>query len=105
MAQRVISAGIDVSKDWFDVALWPTREGARFARDDAGMAALAAWLSDHAVMRIGVEVAAGSERMVIEQLTEVGFEICRFNALQVRRSAQATGRLAKNDTAWPASPV
>ena len=30
MAQMVVYADIDVSKHWLDVALWPTRERARF---------------------------------------------------------------------------
>lgn len=98
MAPMVVYAGIDVSKRWLDVALWPTRERARFDRDATGMAALAAWLAARAVTRVGLEASGGYERMVLDTLAAAGFEVCRFNALQVRRFAQATGRLAKNDT-------
>jgi transposase len=38
MAQRVVNAGIDVSKQWLDVALWPTRE---IIRDGEGLRELA----------------------------------------------------------------
>jgi transposase len=40
-----MSVGIDISKDWLDVGCYPGASGARrFANDDAGHAALIAWL-------------------------------------------------------------
>jgi Transposase len=97
MAQKVVNAGIDVSKICLDVALWPTRLRLHVAYDEAGLAALAAWLTAHAVQRVGLEASGGYERHAIEALEAAGFEVARLNPLYVRPFAQAKGRLAKND--------
>lgn len=97
MAQMVVTAGIDVSKPYLDVALYPKRETLRVTRDAAGLAELAGWLSEHQVHRVGLEASGGYERMVIDRLQAAGFEVIRLNPLFVRRFAQAKGRLAKND--------
>jgi len=97
MAQMVTTAGIDVSKLWLDVAVWPTREEIRVSRDAAGLAVLIGWLSEHGVMRVGLEASGGYEREAIDTLQAAGFEVALLNALRVRRFAEAKGRLAKND--------
>ena len=97
MAQMVKTAGADVSKLWLDVSVWPTREEIRVSRDATGLAMLIAWLSEHAVRRIGLEASGGYEREVIDTLQAAGFEVALRNALRVRRFAEAKGRLAKND--------
>jgi len=97
MAQMVKTAGIDVSKLWLDVAIWPTREEIRVSRDAAGLALLIAWLGEREVARVGLEASGGYEREVVDTLQAAGFEVAVLNALRVRRFAQAKGRLAKND--------
>lgn len=99
MAHRVVDVGVDVSKPWLDVALWPTRETTRVSRDAAGLDELASWLTLHDVGRIGVEASGGYEREVIDTLQALGFDVLLLNPLRVRRFAQAKGRLAKNDRA------
>jgi transposase len=99
MAQMVKTAGIDVSKSWLDVAIWPTREATRVSRDAAGIAALIAWLTDHEVSRVGLEASGGYDREATDGLQAAGFEVAQLNPLRVRRFAEAKGRLAKNDTA------
>jgi len=99
MAQRVVDAGLDVSKAWLDVVLWPTRETTRVSRDAAGLSELAGWLTLHEVGRIGIEASGGYEREVIDTLPALGFQVLLLNPLRVRRFAQAKGRLAKNDRA------
>jgi transposase len=99
MAQMVKTAGIDVSKAWLDVAIWPTREATRVSRDAAGIATLIAWLTEHEVIRVGLEASGGYDREVTDGLQAAGFEVAQLNPLRVRRFAQAKGRLAKNDTA------
>lgn len=99
MAQIVKTAGIDVSKAWLDVAIWPTREATRVSRDAAGIAALIAWLTGHAVIRVGLEASGSYDREVTDGLQAAGFEVAQLNPLRVRRFAEAKGRLAKNDTA------
>ncbi len=97
MAQMIKTAGIDVSKLWLDVAIWPTREELRVSRDAAGLALLIAWLGEHEVARIGLEASGGYEREAIDTLQAAGFEVALLNALRVRCFAKAKGRLAKND--------
>jgi len=99
MAQSVITAGIDVSKPYLDVALYPKRETIRVGRDASGLAELAAWLTQHDVHRVGLEATGGYERMVMDRLSAAGFEVIRLNPLFVRRFAEAKGRMAKNDQA------
>jgi transposase len=99
MAQMVVTAGIDVSKAWLDVALWPLKGELRVERNAAGYHQLVAWLSGHGVMRVGLEASGGYEIEVIDALQAKGFEVARFNAQRVRLFAKAKGRLAKNDRA------
>jgi transposase len=102
MAQSVWNAGIDVGKDQLDVVIYsPTAKPPRLrvARDCDGLAQLAAWLIEHQVVRVGLEASGGYEREVIDALEDAGLTVARLNPRQVRRFAQAKGRLAKNDRA------
>jgi transposase len=99
MAQMVVTGGIDVSKDWLDVALWPIAGNLRVATTPAGYAALGAWLTHHGVERVGLEASGGYEIAVIDALEALGFSVVRFNAQRIRLFAKAKGRLAKNDRA------
>jgi transposase len=96
MAQMVVTAGIDVSKAWLDVALWPLKDELRVERNAAGYHRLVAWLSEHGVMRVGLEASGGYEIEVIDALQARGFEVARFNAQRIRLFAKAKGRLAKH---------
>lgn len=97
MATTIITAGIDVSKRWLDVALWPKTAVIRVANDAAGHLRLAAWLAEHGVSRVGLEASGGYEVAVMDALTEHGLEVVRFNAQRIRTFAKAKGRWAKND--------
>jgi transposase len=99
MAQMVVTAGIDVSKQWLDVVLWPKQARLRVSRDGAGIGELAAWLAAHAVCRIGLEASGGYEIAVIDGLEARGLTVVRLNPERVRLLARAKGRLAKNDRA------
>lgn len=99
MAQMVVIAGIDVSKQWLDVALSAKKAELRVKRDRAGYEELAGWLRRHEVVRVGLEASGGYEIEVIDALQERGFEVVRLNAQRVRLLAKAKGRLAKNDRA------
>ena len=101
MAQIVTVAGIDVSKGWLDVALWPddtiTRHVDREAPDWADK--LATWLTEHQVGRVGLEASGGYEIEVMDALQARGFVVIRFNAWRIRRFAPADGQMAKSDRA------
>ena len=99
MAQMVVTAGIDVSKGWLNIALWPHNAELQVDRAAAGYDQLTAWLTQHGVMGVGLEASGGYEIAVIDALEARGFEVVRFNAQRVRLFARAKGRLAKNDRA------
>jgi len=97
MAQMVIYAGVDVSKDWLDIALWPKRLTLQVSYDAMGLRELLAWLRHHNVVRVGLESSGNYERELMDALGEQSIEVIRFNAQRVRMFAKAMGRLAKND--------
>lgn len=100
MAQRVVHAGIDVSKDTLEAALWPASSARlRVAYTAEGLAELIAWLAEHNVARVGLEATGGYERTVRDALRAAGLITVVLNPLRVRRLAEALGRLAKNDRA------
>ena len=67
MAQFITTAGIDVSKAGLDIALWPDETVTlHLDRGQAGcFDTLAAWLTERAVKRIGLEASGGYEIEVI----------------------------------------
>ena len=73
MAQMVVTAGIDVSKEWLNIALWPLKAELQVDRTDVGYDQLATWLTKHGVMRVGLEVSGGYEIAVIDALEARGF--------------------------------
>jgi transposase len=100
MAQMVITAGVDVSKQYLDAAVWPTRARTRVTNDPADYEQLAAWLTKHGATGVGLEATGGYEIGVMDALqVTYKFEVVRFNPQRIRRFAQAKGRMAKNDRA------
>jgi transposase len=98
MAQQVWNAGIDVGKQWLDVALWSKApQTLRVTRNANGLAQLIDWLNQHNVVRAGLEASGGYEREVVDALEDAGFRVKLLNPRQVRRFAEAKGRLAKSD--------
>jgi transposase len=98
MAQQVWTAGIDVGKQWLDIALWSkTPRSLRVERDADGLARLIDWLREANVVRVGLEASGGYEREVLDALEDAGFVAVLLNPRQVRQFARAKGRLAKND--------
>lgn len=99
MAQMGTTAGIDVSKHWLDITLWPDQTLSlhldRRQRD--WRAALTRWLTDHEVRRVGLEASGRYEIELMDVLQGGGFEVVRFNAYRIRMFARSIGRLAKND--------
>jgi transposase len=97
MAQEKLFVGIDVSKAWLDVAIWPTGETLRLSNDKKGWAELVRRLRRQPVEAIGMEASGGYERGVFNALLDRGLPARRVNPLRVRQFALACGILAKND--------
>jgi transposase len=97
MAQRTPVVGIDVSKEWLDVGVYPTGEHVRVANDEAGWRDLRRRLTALAARAIGIEASGGYEREVVRVLVQAGLPVRLVNPWKLRQFAKAMGLLAKND--------
>jgi transposase len=89
--------GIDVAKDWLDVAVQPSGDHWRVAHDAAGLAELAARLDRLAPALVVLEASGGYERPALAALAAAGLPVALVNPRQARDFARATGQLAKTD--------
>ncbi len=92
-----VYAGIDVSKDWCDVALETGEAVARFDQTPEGRAALTRWLADHGAGYAVLEASGGYERPVLRAIDAAGLQSCLIPPHRVRALAKASGRSAKTD--------
>ena len=101
MSLKVVSAGLDVSKQWIDAAIWwpglRDKVQARFDQTPEGLEQLGDWLMEHRVSRVGLEASGGYEVAAMDALQARDLMVFRLNAQRVRQFAKAKGRLAKND--------
>lgn len=89
--------GVDVSKDWLDVAAEPEGEVRRFGNDPEGFRAVIALARETESERITLEASGGYQTRLVAALLEAGLPVVVVNPRQVREYARATGRLAKTD--------
>jgi transposase len=97
MAQIVATVGIDVSKDRLDVSVHPTDEQFSVTNDHSGWRELVRRLRPLQVRAIGLEASVGYERGPIDALLDASLPVRLVNPWKLRRFAQASGVLAKND--------
>lgn len=90
-------AGIDISKDWCDVALDASAATARFAQTPQGRSELVAWLQDHHASHAVLEASGGYERAVLRALDAGRIVACLVSPHRVRSLAKAVGQHAKTD--------
>jgi transposase len=93
-----VFAGIDVSKDRFDVALLPSGEVCSFEHEEAGIEALVRKLGEFHLESVIVEATGGFERTLVAILAAASIPVIVVNPRQVRDFAKATGQLAKTDS-------
>jgi transposase len=89
--------GVDVAKDHLDIHVRPTQNAFRVANDEAGIADLVARLQQLAPAGLVLEATGGYEIPVVAALASAGLAPAVVNPRQVRRFAEAVGRLAKTD--------
>lgn len=97
MTNQLISVGIDVAKDWFDVAFGDERVVQRFDNKPQGFHALKEKLSTMKVNNIVMEATGGYEKELCWFLSAAQFPVAVVNPLNVRNFAKACGHLAKTD--------
>ena len=95
MSTQGVVAGIDVSKDWLDVAIG--NESLRVTNDVAGVSGLIERLRSAGVEWVVMEATGGYETQAASAIAGAGLRLAVVNPRQVRDFAKATGRLAKND--------
>ena len=89
--------GVDVAKDWLDVAQRPEGAPWRVSNDERGIAALVERLVQLRPALVVLEATGGMEMPVVGALVIVQLPTAVVNPRQVREFARATGRLAKAD--------
>ena len=92
--------GIDVSKDWIDVAVLVEEEKVeqlRCERSAGALAGLAETLLSYRPQGVVLEATGGLEGAVIAALAGAGLAVMRMNPKRVRDFAGAHGLLAKTD--------
>lgn len=97
MSEQDIWIGIDVAKDWLDVAAAGEAPVWRVANDAAGIAALVADLAARAPRLIVLEPTGGLETAAVAALLAAGLAVAVVNPAKVRAFATASGQLAKTD--------
>jgi transposase len=97
MRSRPVFIGIDVSKDFLDVASTDSDEVQRLSNDPAGWTSLIERLRQSKPERIVLEATGGLERPLAMILAATELRVSVVNPRQVRQFARSTGRLAKTD--------
>lgn len=90
-------AGVDVGKRQLDAAVHGRGEQCQVTNDAAGWEALAAWLAERKVVRVGLEATAGYERGVRARLEAAGLQVVVHQPLEVKLFARLKRRRAKTD--------
>jgi transposase len=89
--------GIDVSKQWLDIAVIPSGETWRIENTDEDIRVLVASLKEQGVTRIVVESTGGFETRLVTALYTNELPVSRVNPARVREFARSIGQLAKTD--------
>jgi len=97
MSPANVYVGIDVAKDWLDVAQRPGGEAWRVSSDETGVAALVERLRGVRPTLVVLEATGGLQIPAVAALAAAGLRTVVVNPRQVRQFAGATGRLAKTD--------
>lgn len=89
--------GIDVSKDWVDVAVRPTGEVWRVGGSQEAVDGLVRRLQDLAPHLVVMEATGGYEIPLVAALGAAGVPVAVVNPRRVREFARSQGILAKTD--------
>jgi transposase len=96
MKQSVVYIGVDVAKEYLDVA-WQ-KQSRRFGNNKSGHAALVSWIKQSAgAVQLICEASGGYERGLLDSLEQSAVKVTLVQANRVRQYARAAGILAKTD--------
>ena len=89
--------GIDVAKDWLDVAILEEKNTLRIANSKSGIGKLVKRMKALIPALIVVEATGGYEEALVLALFEASLPVALVSPQRVRQYARAKGRLAKTD--------
>lgn len=92
-----VFVGIDVAKDWLDVAVHPKGTSWRAENTEAGIAALVRKLARLKPAMVVCEATGGYQTHLLVALGTAAIPAAAVNPRQVRDFARAMGKLAKTD--------
>jgi len=95
--EETIYVGIDISKDYLDVAVIPTKEKRQYPNNQEGIHKLVPWLKKLPAELVVMEPTGGYEAPVAAALSSRRVPVAIVNARQIKEYARATGRMAKTD--------
>ena len=96
-SDQKVYVGIDVSKDWLDVAVRSSGEEWQVAQDEDGLNSLVMRLTKLRPDLIVMEATGGCERLVATALGTAQLPVAVVNPRHVRDFARSQGILAKTD--------
>ncbi len=97
MTEALRCAGIDVAKDWLEVAIHGLGQPWRVMSDEQGVEGLIGTLGEQGVHLVVLEATGGYEVPITVALGTAGIPVAVVNPRQVRDFARSLGKLAKTD--------
>ena len=91
------AAGVDVGKDFLDLAIDGRARTTRFSNDAAGRRKLIRGLAGLEDAFVVVEATGGYEDALLDACVDAGLHVARINPRQSNAFARAIGELAKSD--------
>jgi transposase len=90
--------GIDVGKNWLDIAVYGQKETWHIANTSAGVQELIDLLVKIEPKLVVLEATAGYEQLAAQAILLKGIAVAVVNPTRIRALAKAMGQLAKTDT-------
>jgi len=87
-----LGVGMDVSKEWLDVASTSDGEVRRVANSAIGLDELRPWLEERWVHRVVLEASGGYEAAALVWLHAEGFSVVPVEPVGARQFARGMGR-------------
>lgn len=97
MSKEQVYAGVDISKDYLDVAIYGYDRRWRFANDQVGIRRAISLFDEMSTHLVVFEATGGFELSFWTALSEARINPAPINPRQIRDFAKAKGRLAKTD--------
>lgn len=97
IAQPRVSVGIDISKNWVDVAELVSGRNWRVVQRQKDLEDLVSELVRLEPERVVLEASGGYERALVSMMLAQGLPVCIANPAQARQYARAEGKRAKSD--------